>query len=435
LSCESGHIYTYNAEDVRIRNQHDGEDTSYAYNTNYRLSQLLVKTTNGVATKYVYGRGLVGEEVGSTFKTYHFDCRGSTVAITDAAGNITDTFAYDTYGNMVSRTGTSQVIFGYNGRAGVATDSNGLIYMRARYYAPEMRRFVNADIVPGEISNAVTLNRFAYANGNPVSFVDPFGLSPDEDRDLNPRKMNFTQAVLVFNRIPNEGLEVVGHTQMYFLSEDGHWFFTEYNTTGGETIPEKKSNAVVSWCWKTPPFYDAETKQYIQVEDIAYVKLSGNFNASIAMALTISEKTQFGDYNVAFNNCSDYTDTLLTFADVDGAYLQAYLGGSTMISVPELRIEEIRYWKAVDDSLQNTADHLLENGKKKSWINPISSMMLRETGRFIKDYSDAIGDISVPFVQTQKHVKKQVGKAVAYAAIGFVVGGKIAWDMVSSLFE
>ena len=45
-----------------------------------------------------------------------------------------------------------------------------------------MRRFVNADIVAGAISNAVTLNRYAYANGNPVSMIDPFGLSA-EDRD------------------------------------------------------------------------------------------------------------------------------------------------------------------------------------------------------------------------------------------------------------
>ena len=51
--------------------------------------------------------------------------------------------------------------------------------MRARYYSPEMRRFINADIIPGEISNAITLNRFAYANGNPVSNVDPFGLSAE----------------------------------------------------------------------------------------------------------------------------------------------------------------------------------------------------------------------------------------------------------------
>ena len=71
------------------------------------------------------------------------------------------------------------MIFGYNGRDGVITDANGLLYMRARYYSPELRRFINADIVPGEISNAITLNRYAYANGNPVSNIDPFGLSAE----------------------------------------------------------------------------------------------------------------------------------------------------------------------------------------------------------------------------------------------------------------
>lgn len=79
------------------------------------------------------------------------------------------------------RTGTSDIIFGYNGRDGVVTDTNGLCYMRARYYSPDMRRFINADIIAGKISNAVTLNRYAYANGNPVSNVDPFGLSSERE--------------------------------------------------------------------------------------------------------------------------------------------------------------------------------------------------------------------------------------------------------------
>ncbi len=181
LATAGGHTYTYNAEDVRIRNLCADEDTTYTYNTNAKLSMLLMKTANGVVTKYVYGKGLIGEEVSGAFKTYHFDCRGSTIAITDTSGNITDTFAYDTYGKLLTRTGTSKVIFGYNGRDGVVTDDNGLIYMRARYYSPEMKRFINTDVVAGGISNAITLNRFAYANGNPVSFIDPFGLSIWDD--------------------------------------------------------------------------------------------------------------------------------------------------------------------------------------------------------------------------------------------------------------
>ena len=47
-----------------------------------------------------------------------------------------------------------------------------------------MRRFINADIVAGQISDAVTLNRFAYANGNPVSNIDPFGL--ESTRGVRP---------------------------------------------------------------------------------------------------------------------------------------------------------------------------------------------------------------------------------------------------------
>lgn len=82
---------------------------------------------------------------------------------------------YDTYGNVTEHIGNSFVIFGYNGRDGVVTDKNGLIYMRARYYSPELHRFVNADILHGEISDSTSLNRYAYVNGNPVSFVDPTG--------------------------------------------------------------------------------------------------------------------------------------------------------------------------------------------------------------------------------------------------------------------
>jgi RHS repeat-associated protein len=62
--------------------------------------------------------------------------------------------------------------FLYNGMFGVMTDSNGLICMRARYYSPYLMRFLNAD--PSGFSGGS--NWFCYANGNPVSALDPLGL-------------------------------------------------------------------------------------------------------------------------------------------------------------------------------------------------------------------------------------------------------------------
>ncbi|HEV2328839.1 MAG TPA: RHS repeat-associated core domain-containing protein [Verrucomicrobiae bacterium] len=52
------------------------------------------------------------------------------------------------------------------------TDPNGLLYMRARYYDTFLCRFLNPD--PSGFTGG--LNFYAYANGNPVSYLDPYGL-------------------------------------------------------------------------------------------------------------------------------------------------------------------------------------------------------------------------------------------------------------------
>ena len=44
----------------------------------------------------------------------------SAGAITDASGNVTDTFAYDTYGKLIARTGETDTVFLYDGRDGVS---------------------------------------------------------------------------------------------------------------------------------------------------------------------------------------------------------------------------------------------------------------------------------------------------------------------------
>ncbi|MBK8287042.1 MAG: RHS repeat-associated core domain-containing protein [Ahniella sp.] len=51
----------------------------------------------------------------------------------------------------------------------------GLYYANARFYDPLVGAFGATDPWAGDPSRPVTLNKFLYANGNPVVFVDPSG--------------------------------------------------------------------------------------------------------------------------------------------------------------------------------------------------------------------------------------------------------------------
>ena len=150
--------------------------------------------TNGMTTLYVYGNGLIYEHTGDLYLYHHYNNLGSTMKLTDQRGEVIATYAYGTYGELL-RGDTTLTRFLYNGRCGVETDSNGLYYMRQRYYSPEIKRFLNQDVVRGSLTASQSLNRYSYVQGNPVSYTDPFGLSP-----LNGlfTGTNFWHAVLGF---------------------------------------------------------------------------------------------------------------------------------------------------------------------------------------------------------------------------------------------
>ena len=180
LSNVGDMAYRYDTENQRIAVSVVGQETRYVVNPQPVLSQTLVRTApDGTQTFYVYGLGLIGEETGGVYQAYHFDLRGSTVALSDAAGNVVEQFQYSPFGGLVSHNPADvDTPFLYNGRDGVMTDDTGLYYMRARFYNPESRRFVNRDVLLGGVADGQSLNRFAYVTGEPVSFVDPFGLNP-----------------------------------------------------------------------------------------------------------------------------------------------------------------------------------------------------------------------------------------------------------------
>ena len=194
--------YEYDAEDNRtavIKNAGTKEEirTEYVVDSVEELSRVLIavekKTGNAVTgsgiegttgnealqtTYFYYGNGLSAQENEKEgYLTYHFNNVGSTNAVTDEKGALKYTYAYNPYGEL-TKGSYGQVMFLFNGQYGVASDDNGLYYMRARYYNVSIKRFINQDVVTGSIAESQSLNRYAYVEGNPVSYLDPFGLEP-----------------------------------------------------------------------------------------------------------------------------------------------------------------------------------------------------------------------------------------------------------------
>jgi RHS repeat-associated protein len=57
-------------------------------------------------------------------------------------------------------------------------DYNELIYLRARFYAPGMGRFLTRDTWVGDYNRPLSLNQWNYGYGNPVNYTDPSGFIP-----------------------------------------------------------------------------------------------------------------------------------------------------------------------------------------------------------------------------------------------------------------
>ena len=166
--------YVYDAENNRVSMTTTNGTTRYIIDPHGdALPRVLVrKRPDDSLTYYVYGIGLLYEvDENDEASYYHFDQIGSTVAMTDEAGQVTDRVEYSAYGTITHREGTNDTPFLYVGQLGVQADENGLLYMRARYYSPETRRFVNADPI-GFLGG---LNWYSYANNSPLLYVDPNG--------------------------------------------------------------------------------------------------------------------------------------------------------------------------------------------------------------------------------------------------------------------
>lgn len=108
---------------------------------------------------------------------YHNDLLGSPQFASDQYGDIKWKEDYKPYGEkLVKSVAAKDNRVGYTGAS--HDNDTGLTYLGARYYDPNIGRFMAIDPVGFNINNTASVNRYAYANNNPYRYVDPNGESP-----------------------------------------------------------------------------------------------------------------------------------------------------------------------------------------------------------------------------------------------------------------
>jgi RHS repeat-associated protein len=121
------------------------------------------------------------------------DALGSPVAVTDETGSVQTEYTYEPFGRTAFTGASNSSSYQYTGRE---NDGTGLYYYRARYYHPELQRFISEDplnlatarvfkqiigssdpVCSALQKDSQRLNPYTYVRNRPLNSLDPTGLT------------------------------------------------------------------------------------------------------------------------------------------------------------------------------------------------------------------------------------------------------------------
>ncbi|TDX51134.1 RHS repeat domain-containing protein [Orenia marismortui] len=159
--------YAYDPMGRRVSVTEDGRQRDYLWNGDSLLATYVSGTMENL---YAVGSGI--DEVlgvyGNQTQYLHSNHLGSIVGITGTDGSVLGTRSYTPFGVVRNTTGNFNTNLGFIGRS--QSNTTGLTYIRARYYDANVGRFTRVDPIRDG------LNWYGYTGGNPVKYVDPYGL-------------------------------------------------------------------------------------------------------------------------------------------------------------------------------------------------------------------------------------------------------------------
>jgi len=165
----------YDGDFMRRKREEGASTAKYLWDG----AQVLMETDGSDTTQARYtlapfGYGdLVSQRRGDDSHFFHFDAIGTTRGLTDADQAVTDSYLHRAFGTYVSTTGDTLNYFRYLGKLGYYQDSaspDGGFYVRRRYYAAGLGRFLSRDPV-----REAGVSAYEYVRNWATRATDPSG--------------------------------------------------------------------------------------------------------------------------------------------------------------------------------------------------------------------------------------------------------------------
>ena len=175
-TSSSNRTYTYDGSGMLLGSNQSSGTLTYTWNYAFPLPSMSVMGDgDGNLRYFAYapdGSLYFSIDQNGSHWFYHYDETGNVLFLTDDNGDVIGGYQYDPYGESIAATAPQSNPFRYGGKHGIIY-TDGLYFMRSRFYHPQIARFLSPD--PARAEDPIRVNLYQYARSNPLKYVDPLG--------------------------------------------------------------------------------------------------------------------------------------------------------------------------------------------------------------------------------------------------------------------
>ena len=311
------------------------------------------KTVNGVTTEHIYsGMNVVQEKEGSNLKaTYHrmgnqviysevngnrnfyiYNAQGNVSKLLNSEYETVADYAFDAFGVQKMVNGEVYNPFRHNGE--YYDEELGYTYLRNRYYDNVTGRFITEDPVKDG------LNWYSYCGGNPIAFVDSWGLWEEGDEKLSQGAQTYTKYYGEQWQMANKNylLATTDAERIEAQKEKEYWHAL------AEDIRQQDAKGKVQGVTLDAPIYNQmDTYPNDYRNNLCWATCQAMV-VSFYLGDTIDRTQSIASYTRAFIECFDGTPVLYNEAcywvSSDQLYLELSQSQSQTLGI--LTVEEIK---------------------------------------------------------------------------------------------